>query len=208
MKFLDLFRNERVKEQPVVSVEEEIVKPENAPEPSNGVEEEKEKSIDIPEEVFVEYDHPSKKHKMEEQNAPEEIFDLDKLYKFLDQNLEKKGYEDALVNPDTFYMDQHVRILQNELDLLVARIQNDYRTHINKIDFHLDTRKRSGMIETVEELLTHKKTVEQNIQEVTNIHADSKRGEGLSQNIILSYKKGFQNGFAAITFNTILIRKK
>jgi hypothetical protein len=207
MKFFDLFKKEQARQELTVAPPEgqevdriDAVVPEKTVEP--------ERAAEIPEHVFVEYAHPSKKNRMEEQNEVPAIFDLETLYKFLDQNLEKKGYEDALVNPDTSYMEEHIRLLQNELELLVSRIQSDYRSHANKIDFHIETRKRSGMIETVEELLAHKKTTDEEALLVNSIYEASKRGEGISQNMVLSYKRGFRNGFAAITFNTILNRKK
>jgi len=42
---------------------------------------------------------------------------------------------------------------------------------------------------------------------VQSIEAESKQNTGLSQNLVLSYKRGFKNGFAAITFNNVLSRK-
>lgn len=161
---------------------------------------------EIPEHIFIEYP----KHKptvMEEQETTTEVHNLNSLYRFLERNLEKQGYEDALINPDTSYMDEQVSYIQNELHLLLSRVGNYYSGHIKHVNFHIDTRRRSGMVETVDELLTHKETVEEEMKIVAGIGKDAQQGVGLCQNLFLSYKRGFRNGFAAITYNTILGRK-
>lgn len=161
---------------------------------------------DIPEDVFIEYAKPKPKEAgtVEGKSAAN---DLQVLYKYLEQNLEKKGYEDALVNPDTSYMEEHIQYITNELSLLISKVKTYYSGYIRIIDFHIETRKRSGMIETVDELLAHKQTVMEEIEIVSSIQEDSNNRVGLSQNLVLSYKKGFRNGFAAITYNTVLSRK-
>jgi len=162
---------------------------------------------EIPENVFIEYATAKPKDKMEPSETKQEVNDLQSLYRYLEQNLEKKGYEDALVNPDTSYMDEHVQYIGNELGLLIAKIKTYYSGYMRTIDFHIETRKRSGMIETVDELLSHKETVLEEIKIVAVIETDAGKGIGLSQNLILGYKKGFRNGFAAITYNSVLGRK-
>ncbi len=158
----------------------------------------------IPEHVFIEYEKPTVNQDMEAIEQENEKNDLKSLYRFLERNLEKKGYEDALINPDTSYMETHIRYIHNELNLVLAKVKTYYSGHLRNINFHIETRKRSGMIETVDELLSHKATVEEDIAMVRTIEEDLVKKQGLSQNLFLSYEKGFKNGFAAITYNTIL----
>lgn len=162
---------------------------------------------EIPENVFIEYAKPKPKPSMETNETKPEVSDLQTLYRYLEQNLEKKGYEDALVNPDTGYMEEQVLYINNELALLISKIKTYYTGYMRTIDFHIETRQRSGMIETVDELIAHKETVAGEMKIVSSIEEDSRQRTGLSQNPILSYKKGFRNGFAAITYNTVLSRK-
>lgn len=162
---------------------------------------------EIPENVFIEYAKPKPKENMESNDGAQQVNDLQTLYRYLEQNLEKKGYEDALINPDSSYMDEHIQYINNELSLLIAKIKTYYSGYMRTIDFHIETRKRNGMIETVDELLTHKDTVLEEIRIVSSIEEDSAMGKGLSQNLILGYKKGFRNGFAAITYNNVLSKK-
>lgn len=161
---------------------------------------------EIPEHIFIEYSKPIQKESMESEDKPE-VNDLDTLYRYLEQNLEKKGYEDALMNPDTSYMEEHIQFIQNELNLLIAKVHTYYGGYMRTIDFHIETRKRNGMVETVDELMTHKETVAERIRKVNEIEQSAKNGNGISQNLVLSYRKGYRNGFAAITYNTVLGKK-
>jgi hypothetical protein len=161
---------------------------------------------EIPENIFVEYEKPKSKVPMETNNQ-QQLDDIHMLYRYLQQDLEKKGYEHALVNPDASYMQEHVLYLQNQLNLLISKVTTHYRNYLRQIDFHIDTRKRHDMVEMVDELLTHKANIEDEMKLVAAIEEDAKKGNGITQNVILSYKRGFKNGFAAITYGTILNRK-
>jgi hypothetical protein len=163
---------------------------------------------EIPEHVFVEYAKPNRKVNMEPQNEEPEVNNLKKLYDHLERNLEKQGYEDALVNPDTSYLEEHLQYIATELELLLSKVKIYYTSHLKSVAFHIDTRKRKGLIETVEELNAHKSTIEDEIRIVNVIEEDAKKRNGLTQNLFVSYRKGFHNGFAAITYNTILSKRK
>lgn len=164
-------------------------------------------SPEVPEHVFVEASK-SKPSKVAAEPPPARTTnDIHTLYEYLEQNLEKRGYEDALINPDTSYMEENVSFINNDLQLLIAKVRLYYSGYLRTIDFHIDSRSRSGMLETVDELVTHKKTVEEEMREVESIGKDANEGKGLCQNLVLGYKKGFRNGFAAITYNAVLGRK-
>lgn len=166
-----------------------------------------ESPVEIPENIFVEFEKPIKPTHMEPTDEKDDVNDLKALYKFLEQSHEKKGYEDALMNPDTSSMEEQVVLLQNGLNLMLSKVKTYYSTYLRNIDFHLETRKRNGMVETVDELETHKQNIKEEISIVQGIEEEALKGAGLSQNMILSYRRGFKNGFAAITFNNILSRK-
>jgi hypothetical protein len=162
---------------------------------------------EVPEHVFVEASKSKPAKVSAEPPAARAANDIHTLYQHLEQNLEKRGYEDALINPDTSYMEENVLYINNDLQLLIAKVKMYYAGYLCTIDFHIDSRSRSGMLETVDELVTHKKTVEEEMREVETIGKDANEGKGLCQNLVLGYKKGFRNGFAAITYNAVLGRK-
>lgn len=162
---------------------------------------------DIPENVFIEYVKPKQKPPALHEETRPEVDDLQALYKYLEQNLEKRGYEDALMNPDTSVMDEQITFIRNELALLLSKIKTYYAGYLRTIDFHIDTRRRGGLIETVDELLSHKETVLEEVKIVSSIEADAYNDTGLSQNLIIGYKRGFRNAFAAITYSNVFSKR-
>ena len=164
-------------------------------------------TIDIPEDVFIEPEitHETKKTEPVESSLIKNT--INELFDFLERNHESKGYDDALINPDSSHLEQNIRTLENELSRVIRRVKTYYQDFIREIDFHISTRSRSGMVDTVEELLMKKTIAEDHIKKVMEIEEDAKKKEGDSQGIIMSYTRGFKNGLAAISHHTILKRK-
>jgi hypothetical protein len=160
-------------------------------------------SFDVPQDVFIEYQRPKAPSVDTNGSSEQAVNNLQTLYGYLGQSLEKKGYEDALTNPDTSYMEEHIVYITNEQKLLIAKIKSYYAGYLRNIDFHIETRKRSGMLEVVDELIAHKQTVVEELDKVNSIEQEASKKEGISQNMILSYRRGFRNGFAAITYSAI-----
>lgn len=158
---------------------------------------------DIPEATFIEKD-------MVQQEQPEEKVPapvnggIHQLYEFLDRNYESKGYNDALVNPDTTHLDQNVIALKNDLERSIRKVKTFYEDFIRQINFHITSRSRSGMIDTVEELTVKKEIAESHIKQVIEIEEQAKLNEGVGHGIVISYTRGFRNGLAAISSHLIL----
>jgi hypothetical protein len=152
---------------------------------------------DIPESVFIEKEKPT----------PAEIkleFGINYLFEFLDQNYERKGYDDALVNPDSSHMDQNVAALKNDLERTIRKVKTFYEAFIREIECHISSRGRSGMVDTVEELTAKKETAEEHVKQVSEIEQQAQNDQGIGVGIIISYKRGFRNGLAAISHHAML----
>ena len=158
---------------------------------------------DIPETTFIEKDAPEKELPNEKAVTP---FNggIYLLYDFLDKNYESKGYNDALINPDTTHLDQNVIALKNDLERSIRKVKTFYEDFIRQINFHISSRSRSGMIDTVEELTVKKEIAESHIKQVKEIEEQAKLNEGVGHGIIISYNRGFRNGLAAISSHIIL----
>lgn len=156
---------------------------------------------DIPEATFVESEKPETP---EEKPAAVTSGGIHLLYEFLDRNHESKGYNDALINPDTTHMDQNVVALKNDLERSIRKVKTFYEDFIRQIDFHITSRSRSGMIDTVEELTVKKEIAESHVKQVLEIEAQAKQNEGVGHGIVISYVRGFRNGLAAISGHIIL----
>ncbi|WP_126244414.1 hypothetical protein [Chitinophaga rhizosphaerae] len=158
---------------------------------------------DIPESTFVEMEAPGKEP-AEEKTTTQQSGGIHLLYEFLDRNFETKGYNDALINPDTTHLDQNVTALKNDLERSIRKVKTFYEDFIRQIDFHITSRSRSGMIDTVEELTVKREIAESHIGQVKEIEEQAKRNEGVGHGIVISYTRGFRNGLAAISSHMIL----
>lgn len=158
---------------------------------------------DIPETTFIEKGPPEKESADEK---PVTSFNggIHLLYDFLDKNYESKGYNDALINPDTTHLEQNVIALKNDLERSIRKVKTFYEDFIRQINFHISSRSRSGMIDTVEELTIKKEIAESHISQVKEIEAQARLNEGIGHGIIISYSRGFRNGLAAISSHIIL----
>lgn len=161
---------------------------------------------EIPEQFFIENEHPDAA-RPEQFGSLSGKYDLALLYKFIDQDLEKKGYEDALTNPDTQHMNRTIETIRNQLKSLLSRVEGYYQGYLRDIEFHIETRKQQNLLELVAELETHKAKIEDEKKTVEKITHEAFNDGWPCQNLILTYKRGFLNGFAAITYETILSKR-
>ena len=128
------------------------------------------------------------------------------LFQFLEKNYEKKGYDDALMNPDNTHLEQNIAALKNELERTIRKVKTFYEDFVREINFHISSRTRSGMVDTVEELNAKKETAESHIRQVLEIEQEANESKGVAQGIVLSYTRGFRNGLAAISHHSIMNR--
>jgi hypothetical protein len=157
----------------------------------------------VPENVFTE--NTNIPTETSTQPAPDKNINL--LFEFLDRNHESKGYDDALINPDVSHLDQNIQSIKNELERTIRKVKTYYEDFIKEIDFHIESRIRSGMIDTVDELKMKKDISESHIKKVLEIEEDLRNGRGDGQGALMSYTRGFKNGLAAISHHSILKRK-
>lgn len=163
------------------------------------------KPIEIPENIFIEkeFETPQRNNDIYSKRVDNTI---ELLFDFLDKNHENKGYEDALMNPDTKHLDQNIEALKNQLERTIRRVKTFYEDFIKEIDFHIDSRGRSGMVDVVDELKMKKSIAESHISKVLEMEGEHKNNIGDSQGMIISYTRGFMNGLSAISHHSILKR--
>ncbi|MBL4676904.1 MAG: hypothetical protein JKY70_11980 [Mucilaginibacter sp.] len=129
------------------------------------------------------------------------------LYAFLDQNHEGKGYDDALLNPDTSHLKQNLEALTNDLVRTLNKVKTFYEDFIQETEYHILSRGRSGMVDIVEELEMKKRIATAHMVKVREIEESTLQRKGDVQGILLSYTRGFNNGLAAISNHTILTKR-
>lgn len=159
---------------------------------------------EIPENVFVEKDKPQNENG-EERNGVQPVENgINLLFQFLEKNHESKGYDDALINPDVTHLEQNIQALKNDLERTIRKIKTFYYDFIREINFHIASRSRSGMVDTVEELTVKKETAENHIKQIEEIEEEAKNNKGVGQGVLISYTRGFRNGLAAISHHSIM----
>jgi hypothetical protein len=159
---------------------------------------------EIPEDVFLENQKPSDTYSGDNNGLPNANNGINLLFQFLEKNYESKGYDDALVNPDNTHLDENVKALKNDLERTFRKVKTFYIDFIKEIDFHIASRSRTGMVDTVEELTVRKEIAESHIKQVLEIEQEAANNKGVGQGIVLSYTRGFRNGLAAISHHSIL----
>ena len=161
-------------------------------------------SVEIPENIFLEKEKSITDVSQVERTVQHLDNGISVLFAFIEKNYEGKGYDDALINPDNTHLEQNVEALKNDLERTIRKIKTFYEDFIREIIFHIETRSRSGMVDTVEELTVKKDTAEEHINQILIIENEAKENKGIGHGIILSYKRGFNNGLAAISHHSIM----
>lgn len=159
---------------------------------------------EIPENVFLENEKQNTNSVTDNVGSPNNLNGINLLFQFLERNHESKGYDDALINPDHTHLNENIKALKNDLERTIRKVKTFYEDFIKEIDFHIDSRSRTGMIDTVGELTVKKEIAETHIQQVLEIENEAKNDTGVGQGIVLSYTRGFRNGLAAISHHSIL----
>lgn len=155
----------------------------------------------VPKDVFIEEREP-REIQSDMQSKPASA-GIEQVYDFLQADLESKGYNDALTNPDESFKNDTLNQVRSELQLLISKVNTRYEDLIKTLDFHIESRGRSGLIDLVEELKFKKVVVLEHMNKMKDIVDDMNEGGILTQQIFLSYKRGFMRGLAAIS-KTIL----
>lgn len=129
---------------------------------------------------------------------------LDLVYDYLQIDFERKGYEDALVAPDEKYMLDNINILLYDLNILAQKADHYYTKIIKDIEFHIESRKRLGLVDLVIELQSQRDMAIYEMEKLKLILDDIKSGNGATKRIEASYRKGFLRGVYSISKSKIL----
>lgn len=167
---------------------------------------------EIEERVFIENNAApatsSPNHFTEKEPAPVKVdHNINLLFSFLDRNHESRGYDDALLNPDSSHLQQNLDALKNELSRTINKVKTFYEDFIQETEYHILSRGRSGMLDMVEELEMKKRIAEAHVSKVKEIEDSLNQETGDCKGLLISYTRGFKNGLAAISHHHILTRK-
>ena len=156
----------------------------------------------IPEDIFIEKDVN------QDWTSPTNTFaGINSIYAYLQSDFETKGFNDALTSPDERYKDDNLRLIKFDLEIIISKVKTYHDSFLKELEFHINSRKRSGLIDLVEELLSKKEDLENHIAKVKDIEASLKTDSGLFERAILAYQRGFTKGLASITQRTLFSKE-
>lgn len=124
---------------------------------------------------------------------------IDGIFEFLSHDFESRGYGDAIVQPDTHYLNENLDLLKKDYQLKIDRARYKYKEFLTELEFHISTRDAMGLTEIVEGLKAKKTIVLEHLSFVNQELDDIQRDIGKVLRIKLSYTKGFKRGASALS---------
>lgn len=118
---------------------------------------------------------------------------------FLSTDFGSQGYENALINPDSSNSESHKEILKYQLEIIIERVLTKLQNELSNFEYHIKTRTKNGMFDTVEEINSEMEKYVQEIKKIEIILAEARQNTGKGHIIVLSFEQGFKKGLAAIT---------
>jgi len=132
---------------------------------------------------------------------------MDEIYKYLHTDFESRGYEDALMNPDISYRDMNKKLIVSNLKVLFKELKQTYVDSLNRTDFHIRSRSQAGLIDIVEMLKNKRDMFESHLNEIKKMEDDLEKGEEYMIGMLLSYERGFLRGLAALSLETLNLKR-
>jgi hypothetical protein len=132
---------------------------------------------------------------------------LDEIYKYLRIDFESRGYEDSMSNPDISYRDMNKQLLTSNLKVLFKQIKQIYIDNLKTNDFHIKSREQAGLIDIVDLLKNRKETLENHLNEIIKMENDLENKEDYMTGMLLSYERGFLRGLAALSLESLKLKR-
>ena len=88
---------------------------------------------------------------------------IDQIFDYVNQDFESRGYQDAIVQPDTHYLNENVELIKNDYQLVIDKAAYKYKEFLTELDFHIATRTSMGLTEIVQGLEAKKKITQQHL---------------------------------------------
>jgi len=142
-----------------------------------------------------------------ERDASRQVEDLkfrEKIFQFLRRNYSQMGYDDALSQPDHKFLNDNIEFIYSDFSLLLEEAELSYQEYLNQLDFHYKSRLAAGLSDIAEELAARRVNVLADMEFVQKNRRDLHEKKGNIQRLILSYKKGFDKGFSALSYAGII----
>jgi hypothetical protein len=133
---------------------------------------------------------------------------IDVVYAYLEGDYDIKGYEDAICVPDNSYKEKNKVLIRSKLEVIIKRILQVYESKLREIDFHIESRRDSGLFDIVKELESTKKTFEEHKETLIAMEKEIQDDNiYYVRRMLDSYDCGFLKGLAALSLESIQTNK-
>lgn len=132
---------------------------------------------------------------------------IDLIYFYLKEDNEKKGYADALSNPDNSYKEMNKSLIRSNLEVKFKQVILKYTDDLREIDFHIESRSQAGLIDLVEQLKSKKETLRKHMDMLVEMENDLRKDTPYMLGMLMSYERGFMKGLAALSLETFKTRQ-
>lgn len=145
-------------------------------------------NLSIPEDVFIEKDYnPS------ELNMITSLKGLEKIYYFLEQDFETKGFNDATQCQEIDYKNNAIELIKKQLNTLIFEASDYYESELCEIDGIINMLERNGLIDTLTKAKVKKNNIEKklsHLREIQNTMDDMQKG--IAAKAFMAYELGFK----------------
>jgi hypothetical protein len=154
---------------------------------------------EIRKEAFVDEKEPSSiPNKTAKKRMPITI-----IYDRLQTDYEAQGYKDAIRNPDLAYKDGYIVLMKSKLKLLIREVRVIYNDELCNIEADIKSLSEAGLVNTIDSLNAMKQKLTLHLETIIQMEADLEADKDYMTGIFQSYERGFLNGLADRTMESL-----
>ena len=124
-------------------------------------------------------------------------FAIDLIYGFLRRDFEQKGFDDAMVNPESSYKESGMLLVKNELKQLFEQVRLRYRGDLRQLQVQIDNMQKQGLPYQAANLLARKDIFNEHMAKVNDMEEKLENADPSMMTPIYTYERGFLKGLAA-----------
>jgi hypothetical protein len=123
---------------------------------------------------------------------------ISRVFNYLNKDFESVGYNDALTNADEKFRDDNIEILKKNYLILLKEAAFAFNEYLRELDAHIVACTNSQLTDTITQLQTRKTSTDDTLKFIREQTQEITDENGTAVRIILSYKRGFSKGIAAL----------
>ena len=123
---------------------------------------------------------------------------ITRVFSYLNKDFESVGYNDALTIPDEKFRNDNISILKKNYLILLKEAEFAFNEYVRELDAHIAGCTKSGLTDTVTQLQARKTSTDDTLKFIKEQTQEITDENGTAERIILSYKRGFSKGIAAL----------